>query len=355
MKRTVITIALVFLLLTSGCIGLLADSDSEDDTSIENQRPTDGTASDTTPNEKSNRPSVSDIEGPNDSEYDSTEYSYAGKEKARVHFIDAGQADSTLIQGPESNILIDTGDWQSDDVVGYLESQNIEAVDLMILTHLDADHIGQADTIIRQFDVGEVWMSGNSRRTDTFGELIDAVLQSDVGYYEPRTGDAFTVGDIRLEVVYPDSTPDTSNVGIVTRAVFGDTEVILTGDVEEQIEEEILDSGQELESDIYQVGHHGSATSSTREFVAEINPEVAVYSAAKDSRYGHPDDEVINRLNDMGIDVYGTPVHGTVIIEATPKEDITVRPGKNEPAITTPPSVVSPVGWILSTQRGTTP
>jgi len=344
LKRGVFVVALVGLVLVAGCVGPLAGE------SPDSSDPGTGISEDDNGDDEyygggsqGGAPSVSlsDVPGPDDTVYSSGGNSTPeGSESLNVHFIDVGQSDSTLIQGPESNILIDTGDWQGDEAISYLESEGIEEIDLMILTHLDADHIGQADRIIDELGVEEVWMSGQSRSTNTFGRLVDAVLENDVGYYEPRTGDVFSVGDMRIEVLHPDGVPSDTNDGIATRIVFGESEVLFTGDAGESAESDMLQTEMDVESDIYQVGHHGSSTSSMEEFVKSVNPDIAVYSAGEDNQYGHPDDVVINRLNDIGADVYGTPVHGTVVIEATPEEDISVSTERDASLVDSPPTLL---------------
>jgi beta-lactamase superfamily II metal-dependent hydrolase len=344
-KRKVFALAFVVIILTAGCIGPFSESKPSENAGSSDQPENNQYSSETS--ETSSSPSLSDISGPDETSYSSGQDSNDGSGSLKLHFVDVGQSDATLIEGPEANILIDTGDWRGDEAVSYLESQNIEEIDLMILTHLDADHIGQADQIINQFEVKEVWMSGQTRTTNTFQELVNAVIESDTGYYEPRRGDVFNIGGTRVEVLHPSTTPSDTNTGIVTRLVLGDTEVLFTGDADSGVEGDILESGQQIESDIYQVGHHGSSTSSTREFVEAVNPDVAVYSAGEGNQYGHPDDEVINRLNDIGIEVYGTPVHGTVVIEAGSNGDLSVNTEKDVSPVTTPPTL-SPGRYVSS-------
>src|SRR5690625_5300915 len=126
-----------------------------------------------------------------------------------AHFIDVGQADATLFQfqdgGETYNILFDAGDWNRNDVVNYLKAHSISSLDLVIISHPHADHIGQLDSIMEQFSVGEVWMSGNSATSQTFQRAAEAVLNSDASYEEPRAGDVYDVGSLTLEVLHPSS------------------------------------------------------------------------------------------------------------------------------------------------------
>src|SRR5690606_4521212 len=141
----------------------------------------------------------------------------------------------------------------------------------------------------------------------------DAILASEAGYHEPRAGEVYTLGHLRIEVVHPQQvTGDFNNGSIVMRLVYGDVEVLLTGDAEASAEHEMIARGHDLSADILHVGHHGSSTSTSPEFLAAVNPKVAIYSAGKDNPYGHPHAEVIERLHRRGVKIYGTDLHGTI-------------------------------------------
>src|SRR5699024_9447682 len=118
----------------------------------------------------------------------------------KVHYINVGQADSTLLQysqdGEEYTILIDAGDWRGNNVVNYLNSQDVSEIDIAIGTHPDADHIGQLDKVLNTFEVGEVWLSGNTSTSETFQRVLAAIDNNEVDYYEPRQGDEFAVGPL---------------------------------------------------------------------------------------------------------------------------------------------------------------
>ena len=235
--------------------------------------------------------------------------------EARVYFFDVGQADATLLLGPDFTVLIDTGDYRRNDVVPHLESVGVKELDLLIGTHPHADHIGQFPQVLETFPVKEVWLSGDTSTTLTFERAIDAILDSDAAYHKPRAGEVFQFGSLHIEVLNPDRlTGDFHEGSVSVRAVFGDVAFIFTGDAETQTEQAMIDRGHDLEAQVLQLGHHGSHSSSSQALLEAISPEVAIYSAGEDNPYGHPHDEVVNRLADMGIPLYGTDVHGTVVI-----------------------------------------
>jgi competence protein ComEC len=244
--------------------------------------------------------------------------------KMKVHYIDVGQADATLIeynQGDEAfAILIDTGDWNSTEVVSYIQAQNITTIDIVSVTHPHADHIGQLDKIINAFDVSEVWMNGETTNSQVFTSALAAIEDNNVDYYEPKVGDVFDVGSLEVAVLHPKSlSGDTNNNSIAIRLQYGEVSFLFTGDGEEDAESEMLSSGANLKADILQVGHHGSKTSTTDRFLNAVKPDVAIYSASVDNQYGHPHIETISRLETSGSLVYGTDVHGTVIVETDGK------------------------------------
>lgn len=232
-----------------------------------------------------------------------------------VHYIDVGQGDATLLQGPDFTILIDTGTHTGDEVVPYLQSVGVTSLDLLIGTHPHADHIGQIPQVMEAFPVGEVWLSGDPHTTLTFERAIDAIEASDAGYHEPRAGETYTFGSATLQVINPAHLTGEFNGGSISvRILFDTVAFVFTGDAEENSEQEMLERGHELSAQVLQLGHHGSRTSSSSEFLAVVDPEIAIYSAGTDNDYGHPHAETVDRIAGLGIPLYGTDIHGTIIV-----------------------------------------
>lgn len=236
-----------------------------------------------------------------------------------AHFIDAGQADATLFQFSDGsknyNILFDAGDWNSKDVVSYLQSKSIKKLDIVIISHPHADHIGQLEHIMKQFDVDEVWMSGNTASSKTFQRALEAVLASDANYEEPRAGDVYDVGPLTLEVLHPSRVSGKLNEeSIAIRFVYGDVAMLLTGDAYKENEREMMKRASTVKADVLHLGHHGSRTSTDEQFLKAVNPKIAIYSAGKGNSYGHPHAEVVSLVEKQGVKLYGTDVHGTIIV-----------------------------------------
>jgi competence protein ComEC len=230
-----------------------------------------------------------------------------------AHYFDVGQGDATLLAGPDFTILIDAGRHDRSDVVPHLVAAGVQAIDLLVGTHPHADHIGQFPAVLGQFPVTEVWMPGNTHTTLTFERAIDAILGSGAAYHEPRAGEVYQIGTARVEVVNPESLTGNLHQGSVSlRIIFGEVAFLFTGDAEAPTEAAMIARGHPLHAQILQLGHHGSRTSSTLAFLQAVNPEVAIYSAGRNNSYGHPHDEVIDRLRSLGIAIYGTDVNGAV-------------------------------------------
>lgn len=238
----------------------------------------------------------------------------------RVHFINVGQADATLLQIKEDDelttMLIDTGDWNRNDVVTYLEEENIEDIDLIVITHPHADHIGQLDKIIENFAVGEVWMNGDTSNSQVFANALAAIEKYEIDYYEPTYGEQFDIGNLVIDIVHPvDLSLGTNDNSISMRVAYGDISFLFTGDAEKAGEEQMLSSGANLKANILHLGHHGSNTSSTGNFLEAVQAKTAIYSAGIGNSYGHPDPEIIERVQKRNMDVYGTDIEGTIVIE----------------------------------------
>lgn len=272
-----------------------------------------------------------------------------------VHAIDLGQADATLLETPEDEtILVDSGDWRDDgeDVLAYLDAQNIDHIDYLVTTHPHADHIGGHAAIIETYEterdgIGEIWDPGVAHTSQTYERYLDAVEEHDVTLIHAQAGDTLGAAGVVATVLNPPADLDTDDLhenSLTVRVAFGDTAVLLTGDAEKETERRLVESyGDDLDVDIYHAGHHGSSTSSTPELLDAADPEMTIISAAYDSQYSHPHDEVLDRFDKRGIDAYWTGVHGTIVFEtdgetiaASTAADATTDPGAilDEPAAT---------------------
>src|SRR5699024_2013412 len=241
-------------------------------------------------------------------------------ETMQVDFIDVGQADAALLQyedkDEEYNVLIDTGDWNGNETIEHLEQENVNNVDLIALSHEHSDHLGQADKVMDAVDVTEVWLPGNEADSDVYERVIDGMEENNVDYNEPRAGEEYEIGPLDIEVVSPkELTGDLNDDSIVMNVTYGDISFLFTGDAEQNAESLMLENDSDLSADILKVGHHGSHTSNTEDFIREVEPDTAIISVGENNSYDHPSDEVISRLQNYGADTYITKDDGTITIE----------------------------------------
>jgi competence protein ComEC len=248
-----------------------------------------------------------------------------------VHFIDVGQGDSTLIITPDGDVALIDGGLDNGMALEYLDSLNINTIDVIIATHPHQDHIAGLIDIMAEFEVGGVWQPGSIHTTNTFRRFLETIEQEQIPFYEVGTGDTIPIGNLEFEVLSGASDAnELNNTSLVLRLEFDDISFLFTGDAEASVEEFLVDTV--AESTILKIGHHGSYSSSTSEFVNTISPLVAVYSASANNSYGHPHPWPLLNLEAAGTAVYGTDVHGTVII-TTDGDTFSVIPINNKPPV----------------------
>ena len=246
-----------------------------------------------------------------------------------VHFVNVGQSAATLVVGPTGEtMLIDTGHFTDDGehVLDYLRAHGIERIDYLVVSHNDADHIGGNAAVIDYYEteadgVGAVYDPGIAASTATYREYLDAVERHDVALYETRAGDAIPFAGVDVTVMGPpdpylaDRARNENNV--VLHLQYGETGVLLTGDAEDEQERHLVEEyGDRLDATVLKAGHHGSSTSTSDALLDAVDPAVVAISSAYDSRYGHPHEEVLQRLADRGVPTYWTATHGTVVFRS---------------------------------------
>lgn len=266
-------------------------------------------------------------------EWQRDEASFVTEQDTVVRFLDVGQGSATLFQAEDgTNILVDSGRYDDEDrrILQYLD-QYIGTggkIDLLIFTHNDADHIGYGDRILQYYDVEEVWMNGVDTMTRVYERVLDTLLETDAEYTEPRTGETWQEGAFYIEVLHPDPqtmTQDSNEQSIVARIAANGLSVMITGDVSQAVEQSILDKGIRVNSDVLLMGHHGSTYSSGEDWIKEVDPEMAVYSAGAGNPYGHPHDDTLERYAQFRIPVYGTIEHGTITMEINKNGQYTLQ------------------------------
>ncbi len=234
--------------------------------------------------------------------------------KLHVFYLDVDQADSIFIQLPNGeNMLIDAGTKESgEEIVDTLENLGVSAINHLIATHPHADHIGGMQEVVESFDIANIYMPNAVTDTRTFENLLLTIKEKGNTITTAKAG-VEILSDDNLNAVFvaPNSNEyeDLNNYSAVIKLTFGETSFVFTGDAEKLSEDEIRTN---IKCDVLKVGHHGSSTSTSRNFLKKTEPTYAVISCGMDNSYGHPHKEVMQRLEKAGIAIYRTDLNGTI-------------------------------------------
>lgn len=253
-----------------------------------------------------------------------------------VHFIDVGQADSIFIQLPNGqSMLIDAGNNADGDlVVNYLNKQRVKKIDYLVGTHPHEDHIGGLDDVINNFEIGKFYMPKVTHTTKSFQDLLEAVRSKGLKITPAKAGvKILNQPSLAIEILSPlrSAYDELNNYSAVIKLTFGEHSWLFTGDAEAPVEQDLINSKTDLRASVLKVGHHGSNSSSTAEFLAQVSPQWAVISVGKENDYGHPHEEVVERLQKAGINILRTDRQGTIIMTSDGKE-LELQASKGNPS-----------------------
>jgi len=249
--------------------------------------------------------------------------------------LDVGQGDALFVVSPHGRtLLIDGGggfigfsgdeehngiDPGEEAVSPYLWSRGFQKVDVVALTHAHQDHIGGLAIILDNFRVGTLWI-GREVESGTLAALENLAREKKIPIVHEVRGKAFSWDSVEAQLLWPEISPQTvgisakNNDSLVLHLKYGERGMMLPGDAEKQAENSILSDNSEtaLRADVLKVGHHGSKNSTTPEFLAAVHPSVAVISAGEDNPYGHPNVELLERLESAGVRILRTDRDGAV-------------------------------------------
>jgi len=232
-----------------------------------------------------------------------------GPDGFTVYFIDVGQGDATLIIAASGESLLIDGGRSKTRIRERLSSLGITDLDAVLATHADSDHISGLVEVFDLFQIERFYWNGQVHDTLAFQNLMTAAQTEGSVITVSTRGDTIPLGNLSLQVLHPSTLSGDSNVdSIVVLLSCGTVAILLTGDAEIPSEEGMLAAGILLDIDVLKVGHHGSRTSTSDEFLGVIAPEVGVISAGLNSQYGHPNQEVVDRLTVAGVELWHTDI-----------------------------------------------
>jgi len=214
------------------------------------------------------------------------------------------------------DVLVDGGKPQAGPtVVAYLDEHGVTDIELMVATHGDSDHIGGLIDVLASMPVAEAWLDSQTCTTGTCQDFYQALADNGVVTSTVRMGESYTWGEVDALILNP-SEPlyvDKNENSVILRVSYGSVDFLLTGDAETGAENRMLNSGHPLEAEILKVGHHGSSSSSSSDFLSAVSPEIAVISVGP-NQYGHPTEQTLSWLQAVGAVIYRTDQHGTIVI-----------------------------------------
>ncbi len=246
----------------------------------------------------------------------------------RVFFIDVGQGDCSLICTGEQTLLIDGGEYEcwEEDIQPFMLENGYKKFSNVMISHYHSDHGGGIHELTEAGKAERLIMPNTPDTGSLKNKLTRLAKQTDTEIVPISAGDRVDFGhpDVKLEVLFPDrdiyenEDENLNNDSIILRLDYFDTSFLFTGDLEEDAEQVLLNSGK-LDADVLKVGHHGSKTSTSAEFLEAVDPDYAVIGVGENNSYGHPHDSVTKRLKNHGTMIYRTDRNGDILFEVNEK------------------------------------
>lgn len=240
-----------------------------------------------------------------------------------VHVLDVGCADAIYINCKDKNILIDSGNIDTNDyVVKYLKNQGVSSFDMVVATHPHVDHIGGMAKIIDNFEIDNFFMSKLNKEIEpttlSYKNMLNKLIDEDVNVKVPVLGENISIGDMKIDILGPkelQSYKEVNNHSIILKVTYGKNKFLFMGDAERQAEDSLIKSGYDLKADVLKVGHHGSMTSTTESLLNAVKPDYAVISVGPNV-HALPNDKILNRISSRNIEMYRTDKNGNVIFNS---------------------------------------
>lgn len=238
-----------------------------------------------------------------------------------IWFLDIGQGDAILIKTPEQHyILVDGGPGngvmeQLAEVMPFF----VKELDFVILTHPHADHMDGLVEVLRRYQVKGVLLSAPNYNSSTYDQFLTEISDQNLPFWISEMNTDFRFGPVDFDVIYPfeqvfgRNFDNVNNASVGMKVTYGRTRILLTGDLEQEAEAELVANPYlDLRADILKAGHHGSRTSSTVDFLNKVKPKIVVIQCGKDNQFGHPHEETLKKFEQMGVELWRNDLDGRV-------------------------------------------
>lgn len=242
------------------------------------------------------------------------DYINTNNDLLKVHYLDVGQGDSIFVELPNNEtMLIDAAEsYQSENIINYLKNLNYQKIDYVIGTHPHTDHIGGLKNIINTFEIGKIYMPKVVSTTKTYESLLMAIKDKNLKINTAKAGTSIIDTDaLKINILAPNNSiyTELNNYSVVTKISYGTTKFLFMGDAEKLSENEIKEN---LTADVIKIGHHGSNTSSSIDFIKKVNAKYGIISVGLNNKYNLPKEETITNWENSGTKIYLTSTNGTI-------------------------------------------
>jgi len=254
----------------------------------------------------------------------------------KVYFFDVGQGDAILIRTPGGqNVVIDGGPDNTFIIkLGKTLPFYDRTIDLMVLTHPHDDHLFGLVEVLKRYQVKQVLYSGVSHTTDAYLEWLSIIKEKKIPLTIALAGQTFVFNNVRLKIIFPlenlanKEMENLNDASVVAQLIYGQTKMLFMGDLEENGEEQILQFfAPDIKSQVIKIGHHGSDTSSSQNFLKAVNPDFAVISVGLDNKFNHPSLRILARLNNEKAKIFQTRNQGDIVLRSNGQK-IAITSGK---------------------------
>ena len=248
----------------------------------------------------------------------------------KIYFVDVGQGDCTFIVTPKNKtILIDGGGSTGSDfdvgestLIPYILDRGYKKIDLMFISHFDQDHVGGLLTVLKELKVNRVCISKQEENSENYQKFLEIIKEKDIPVTIVKLGDKIKIeNSLYFDILWPQEDQITenriNNNAIVMKLNYNGFSCLFTGDIEKIAEDKMVSLYKDkfvLESDILKVAHHGSKTSTTENFLELVNPKNCLIGVGKNNLFGHPSNEIVERLEKLDVKVYRTDINGEISI-----------------------------------------